>query len=322
MKLKFHGARGSYPTPTAPERIEELTKNLFEAAKTHSNKSWAEFKSFLKAQPRSFSQIYGGHSTCVEVSGSESPIPIFFDAGTGITAAAVDPQSALNNAAFKSDKGKVALFMTHTHWDHIMGLPNIAQLYRNGNEFHVYGVHKKLSERLSVLFQSEYFPVPYQKVEKIFQFHQIEVNQVVTLGDLKISHFAQSHPGGSFAYRLQSSKKSLVFATDTELKNISEPHMKAGESFYSDADLLVLDAHFSPEDIKAHEGWGHASIHAAVDFAVRERVRKLYLFHQNPLYSDAQIDEQFEKSLEYKKKSYSQSGLQIFMTIEGEEVEV
>ncbi len=322
MRLKFHGARGSYPTPVAPERIEEICRSVCEQSIENKVRSWAELKTLLQKKPRSLWQIYGGNTTCVELKCDESPMPIFLDAGTGLTAAAADANSGLNNADFKQKRGKAAIFMTHTHWDHIMGFPNIPQLYKNGNEITIYGVHKDLSQRLSVLFKSEYFPVPFNEVIQNIKFQQIELGSTVHLGQLKIEHFAQTHPGGSFAYKIQSATKRLVFATDTELKNIDAPHVRAGDNFYSNADVMVLDAHFSPEDAPAHQGWGHASIFSAVDFAVREKVRRLYLFHQNPVYSDAQIDQQFERALDYKNKKYSSSGLEVSMAVEGLEIEI
>ncbi len=322
MRIKFHGGRGSFPVSVSPARLREISHNIFEWTRKKNWQNWDECEAALiNEMPRSFYQIYGSHTTCIELK-VPGEIPLFFDCGSGITAASADPQSALNNADFKRTRGKAAIFLTHTHWDHISGLPSVSQIFETGNEFHFYGVHKKLSERLALLFEDDYFPVPYRMVQKNFRFHQIPLGEEVKVGGLSVQHFAQSHPGGSFAYRIEDGKKVFVFATDTELKNIEAPHMQPGANTYSDADLLVLDAHFSPEDMAISEGWGHASVEMAVDLAIRERAKKLCLFHQSPSYTDLQIDQQLEKATKHLKKKYSQSGMQIVMMIEGSEFEV
>lgn len=320
MKIKFHGGRGSFPVAVSPERIDQISQTVFDWARKREWKSWAECRAALaQERPRSEFQIYASHTTCVEVKipGEE---PIFFDCGSGFTAAGMDEHSGLNNEAFKKHTGRATIFLTHTHWDHICGLPSISQIFQPGNEFHFYGVHKKLSERLAILFDDDYFPVPYRMVQKSFRFHQIDLGKSIEVGGVRVQHFAQTHPGGSFAYRLEKSGKVLVFATDTELKNIEAPHLNAGSNIYSDADLLILDAHFSPEDMLMSEGWGHASIEMAVDLAVRERAKKLCLFHQSPTYTDAEIDRQLDRARAHLKKNYAQSGLDIFMMIENAEL--
>jgi ribonuclease BN (tRNA processing enzyme) len=92
--------------------------------------------------------------------------------------------------------------------------------------------------------------------------------------------------------------------------------MEPGNNVYSDADVLFLDAQFSPEDFETRQDYGHANIHMAVDFAVRERTKKLYLFHQSPTYSDSDIQAQLERARDYLKTRYKGHPLQIEMTVE------
>lgn len=318
MKIRFYGCRGSYPVPTEPARIEELTYQIWQLAQDNPGLSWENFKKHLEVSPRSKYQIFGGNTTCLELSTSKSPYPIYLDAGTGIQVASKDPESALNSKSFKANRGKAAIFFTHTHWDHIIGLPNVAQIYTFGNQFHLYGVHKKLMDRLSTLFQIEHFPVPFEIVQKNFQVHQMSLNKELDLGDLKITHFAQHHPGGSFAYRFEDGNKVFIFATDTELKMNDELMETTGQNFYSNADVLVMDSHFSPNDLVP--GYGHPHSHAVIDFAVREKTKVLYLFHQNPLYSDHQLDAQLSDAKKYLQERYPTSLLKVKAPFEGESV--
>lgn len=323
MRIKFHGGRGSHPVPVDPSRIDEISAHLWELSQKNPGKSWVQAKaSLLNDQPRANFQIYGGATTCIEVKDDTLPMPLFFDAGTGLTGAATDAASGLNNPDFTAHRGKAAIFFTHTHWDHIQGLTTIPQIFQDGNEFHLYSVHKQLQNRLSVLFQDEYFPVPFRTVGERMHFHQIDLGSITRFGEFEISHFGQTHPGASFAYRVSGRGKTFVFATDTELKNIQAPHLKPGQNIYSNADLLVLDAHFSPEEAKQSEGWGHASIHAAVELALREKVKKLCLFHQSPFYSDKEIDRQLVRAQEHRQKHQSDSPLTIVMMVEGAEISI
>ncbi len=323
MRLKIHGCRGSHAVCTTPQQVEDLGKSLWKLSKKFKATTWSQFKNKIKAEPRSSYQIYGGNTTCLELKSDKAPMPVFFDAGTGLGAASMDPSSQLNNSAFKQKKGELAFFISHTHWDHILGLLTAEQIFKDGNEFHFYGVHKNLSGRIENLFRAENFPVPYESVLTRFHFHQIPIGTDLEFGDLTIKHCAQSHPGGSFAYRVEDGNSTLVFATDTELKNIDPPHMIPGSNIYTNADVLILDAQFSPEDMPRHKGFGHAQIETAVDFAVREKTKRLYLFHQSPAYDDSQIDRQHKRAEQYLRKNYgTRHPLKIFMTIEGEEIKV
>jgi ribonuclease BN (tRNA processing enzyme) len=323
MKVKIHGARGSYPVSIPPARIEEILRFVWEFSRKKKYSSWKQLRKALDAAPRSKYQIYGGATTCLELKADEAPFPIFFDAGTGLTGASHDRASALTGKAFREGKGKAAIFLSHTHWDHILGLPSCEQIYVEGNQFLFYGVHKDLRGRIATLFQDEYFPVPFKAVERNFEFNQIPLNSSVRLGKLSISHFPQTHPGGSFAYRVDNGKRALVFATDTSLKNITRQGVIPGQNFYSNSDVLILDAQFSPEDMISREDWGHAEIYTAVDFAVRENTKRLYLFHQSPTYSDAEIERQLKRARQYLHKKFGKKHhLEVHMTVEGDEIRI
>lgn len=312
MLIRIHGARGSHPVSIGPNRVEEIKQDLWKIFKENPMSSWDEINSKLEKFPRHLHQTYGGATTCIEVVSKSSPLPIFIDAGTGFSNAATDKNSGLNLK-------ECALFFTHTHWDHIAGLITAPQLYNPQNKFHFYGIHKELKERLLPLFDDRNFPVPFSLIEDRIQFHQIELGSQVQLGNLTIQHQAQSHPGGSFAYRFKDDEKIFVMATDTDLRNISSSPTNA-TNFYSNADLLILDAHFAPEDYVTRENYGHLHFEHAIDFGVRENAKMLYLFHQSPFYSDKEIDEHLQRARSYAHKTYPQSKMMIRIAFEGEEI--
>ena len=319
MRIKFHGSRGSFPVSPSPTRVTEIVKNTWELLQKTPAPNWEAFEKLVASQPWSKFNVTGGHTSCLEIKASKSPVPIFLDAGTGVSAAGLDPTSALNAGSFKNHRGKVAFFFTHTHWDHIIGIPTLQQIYKLGNQFNFYGVHRGLEERIATLFSLEFFPVPFEVVKKNFSFHQIPLNSVVDFGDVKIEHQAQSHPGGSFAYKVSDGEKTLIFATDIELMAKSTK-AKLRPLFYTGADALVLDSHFFPEDYI--EGYGHNHYETAIDFAVEYKAKALYLFHINPFYSDERVEKLVKYARLYLSEKYPESKLAVHLAVEASEFEV
>jgi phosphoribosyl 1,2-cyclic phosphodiesterase len=247
--------------------------------------------------PGSKTRRYGGNTSCVAIDVDGSLF--ILDAGTGLR--------ELGDDLLLRNGGPVEahLLFSHTHWDHIQGFPFFRPAYQPSTYLHVYEIARD-DERFTRLLlgqmRSEYFPVTFSDlgghiVPEYFENSQHHVNGVV------LRCLEQTHPGRSFAYRMETQGKRIVYATDNELDLVLENTEASSRDpealrivprritdFVRDADLLIADAQYTDEEYERKIGWGHSRISTAVDMATAANVRRLALFHHDPSHSDDHID--------------------------------
>lgn len=227
---------------------------------------------------------YGGHTPCSSFEPPDGSI-LILDAGTGIR--------NLGDKLQKKRSGKreyFHLFLTHFHLDHIMGLPFFEPLYSPEVTLVIYAdcSPQKTEEYLNSLMGGCYFPVSFLETQSKKIFKQVH-EEGMEIGNNHISLSPLHHPQGSVAYKIQSDNDTVVFATDTE-------HPREGidrrlADFSADADVLVYDAMFTPEEYESGKsGWGHSTWLEGTKLAIESGVKKLYLSHFNPDHSDGQLD--------------------------------
>ncbi len=267
MKVRFWGTRGSIPTPGP-----------------HTTR-------------------YGGNTSCVEVR-ADGHI-IIFDAGTGIRELGIHLLEE-----FGPQPLTFHLMISHTHWDHIQGIPFFLPLYQKHNTAYIYGPpgrDKSFAEVLRVQMDTEFFPVAIGDIRA--KVHINEVREPIALEKITATSFYLNHPAMNLAYRVSDGNRSVVYATDNEpyLYTLHQSQDKpAGESdyaqyldmkfveFLSDADLYIGEAQYTSEEYKTKKGWGHSPIESTVEFAWRAGVKRLAIFHHDPLHSDGMIDQMVE----------------------------
>jgi phosphoribosyl 1,2-cyclic phosphodiesterase len=285
---------------------------------------------------------YGGNTSCVEVrSGSGTRVVV--DAGTGI-------RKLGKELAGDGEAGhaRVHLLISHTHWDHIQGLPYFAPVYQRGNKVSVYA-RKRDDLHLQAVFASQthdpYFPVPFTEAEAAIEFNELSDSAKFNVEDVQVACARLNHPYIATAYRLTVDGGSVVYVSDTapftdilfEDEFVARPPRASAELPAKDkqklkkmregvvrlcegADLVIYDTMFTPEDYQRMPHYGHSRPADAVDVCAEAGATKLALFHHAPERTDAEVDAILAEARNMTAKSAP--GLDVVAAYEGLEIEV
>lgn len=252
------------------------------------------------ACPGSETVRYGGNTPCIEmrVGGNR----LIFDGGTGLRLLGL---SLLSQMPVEAN-----MFFTHSHWDHIQGFPFFVPAFIKGNRFHIYGAvapnGSTIEQRLNDQMLHPNFPVPLQIMGAQLDFNNLEIGQRVQIGDVLVESALLNHPGEAVGYRVNWQGCSVAYVSDTEHfpDRIDENVLWLARN----ADVMIYDATYTDEEYYSEKsskvGWGHSTWQEAVKVAKAANVKKLVIFHHDPLHNDdfldsiaEQVGQQFPDSL-------------------------
>jgi phosphoribosyl 1,2-cyclic phosphodiesterase len=224
---------------------------------------------------------------------------VILDAGTGIRNLGLELAEAIQEGR---DGSGLDLFLSHTHWDHIQGLPFFQPAYMKGVRLTIHGSPKKgrfLKSVLSGQMDLDYFPVAMSELSADLNIREISRSEI-RVGEMLVEWEEQLfHPGGSVRYCLTAGGKRLVYATDVELDRVVRPDRGSGPNdgdlreylhFIGGADLLIADGQYTEEEYPSKTGWGHSSIPVIIALAKQAGVKQLAVFHHDPQHPDALLD--------------------------------
>ncbi len=299
MQVKFYGTRGSIPAPS------------FYGGPMQD--------SFITAK-------YGGNTSCVEVrDGNEQ---IILDAGTGIRVLGID---MAKKGFFNLNKPVVHILISHLHADHIQGVGFFTPLFKEDATFHFYGMrHGYVSVERAIrgTLHHPYFPLELRDVSAKVEFHDLTDSQQFYVGKAGVKVLQSPHDrrrrgmkvgrmnhpnGGSSTYRIEMNGAVFVYATDVEIKSAPQTREKLTEMCQS-ADLVVIDAQYTPEEYKTKEGWGHNDYETALNTVIEANARRVRIFHHEPVHDDKMLDDLEKKCIEYAKE---RSGIDVALAREG-----
>lgn len=224
----------------------------------------------------------GGNTACILVTFDTGRIAIL-DAGTGIRKLGKDLL-----ARSHEQYDNIFIGLSHTHWDHIQGFPFFKPAYDPRRHFTIFicgkGRHtKKLKSIFSGQMQRCYFPVPLDKMGAKVTFLEHDIPKYVHPSGVEIVASQHNHPGGAYGYRIMEEEKILVYCTDVEYGGKIDPNVV---NLSRNADLLIHDAQYTPDELKEKKGWGHSSWMQAIEVAEQAEVKRLALFHHDPEHND------------------------------------
>ena len=226
---------------------------------------------------------YGGNTTCVEIRHGRDII--ILDGGTGLRELGL----ALM-AEFKKKPQNLTLLISHTHWDHIQGLPFFAPIYNARCRLRICGcegARNSLVTALTGQMESTYFPVPFSKLPSNIEIEELR-DFNFAIGNVLVRAKRANHPGVTVGYRLLTPDGLVCFFPDTEPRAGGDDCDMI--EFIRDADVLILDSQYDRAEYKKHTGWGHGCVDDSVALALKAGVKKLVLFHHDPYHDDKKID--------------------------------
>ena len=244
---------------------------------------------------------YGGNTACISIDGTGDRL-VILDAGSGLRPLGHELMKQ-GNSSLTAD-----ILLTHTHWDHIQGLPFFKPLSSRGTSVSIYGAAQEgvpLKEILGRQMDPMVFPVPLNALAATLTVIEISEGEF-EIDDFRICAFRLRHPGTTLGYRLApiAGGREVAYVTDNELGSggsyeVTPDWRERMVQFVAGADTLIHDAMYPDQIIQARAGWGHSTPRQAVDLAHEGRCRRLILFHHEPEHSDDALDRLLADTRQY-----------------------
>jgi len=236
------------------------------------------------ASPGPSTQRYGGNTPCIEIDCNGHTIVI--DAGTGIRPLGV-------KLAQNSNRQNLDLLFTHTHMDHLVGLPFFAPAYNPENTIRFWAGHlrpeRSLEDACRHLMSDPLFPVPPDVFQANVSFIDFEENSTISITpEITVITAPLDHPGRATGYRIEFGGKTVAVVTDT--KHIPDTPNKNALKLMNEADVVIYDSMFTEEEFKERPDWGHSTWEEAIKLANIAGAKQLVLFHHDPARTDDEMD--------------------------------
>jgi phosphoribosyl 1,2-cyclic phosphodiesterase len=208
------------------------------------------------------------------------------DAGTGL-------RELGKTLAREGRQSPVHLLLSHTHWDHVMGLPFFAPLYDKNNHLLVYPLANEAQERFQRnIFDDIHFPVSVNDIPSKVEFARPE-GDVWQVGSARVRRIQLNHPGGAQGFRIDDEDgSSMAYLTDNEM-NATRPVITVDDlaRFSDGVSLLIHDAQYIPSDMPHKRGFGHSLVEDVLKLGEYAKPKDLVLFHHDPDRSDDALDQ-------------------------------
>lgn len=261
---------------------------------------------------------FGGHSSCVQLDNG-GPEHVILDMGSGLRPLG---QAMLE----KHGQGKPQsyhIFMSHLHWDHIMGFPFFTPAYIPGNRITIHACHPEVEFALRRQQDNPSFPVGFNIMGADIRFDVLQPGQTYEIAGMAVTAHKQRHAGDSYGWRFEHAGKRVIYTTDSEHHVDDEAERDAFIRFFDSADTVIFDAMYSLADtFSVKEDWGHSSNIVGVELCQAARVRRLVMFHHEPAYDDLQIAQVLRETRRFEEITRDDHALEVLSAWDGLELEL
>jgi phosphoribosyl 1,2-cyclic phosphodiesterase len=260
------------------------------------------------ASPGPHTVRYGGNTTCIEIRTDNNEL-IILDAGTGIFPLS---QTLLGELPLTAN-----VLLSHSHWDHIQGLPFFVPNFIPGNTLRLHGAFDPVSGKgvehvMAVQLQYSYFPVREAEMKARIEYITLTPEQSFQLGSATITPYLLNHPVINFGYRIEADGKSVFFTGDHEppvnIYDEADADYRQYQSFVDEkstaiaramqgVDVLIADCSYTEQEYPAKKGWGHGTYHSSIQYAKEAGAKVLFCTHHEPTRSDDALEAVFQAVL-------------------------
>ena len=266
---------------------------------------------------------FGGNTSCVEVRTAADTL-VIVDCGSGLHGLG----QALAAGAKPALKGHILI--SHTHWDHIQGIPFFVPFFVPGNEWDIYaprGLGQSVQDTLAGQMQYAYFPVRLDQMGAKIRYHEL-IEGSFQIGDVTVKTRYMNHTALTLGFRLEVGGAALVYASDHEpfQRNLASGKGEIlGQDrehceFLAGADLVIHDAQFTLNEYADKIGWGHSTVEYAVAMCKAAGAARLALTHHDPLRTDYAIEQIVRHARD--NQCGKAPDLDIFAAAEGQSIEL
>lgn len=277
------------------------------------------------ATPGPETNHFGGNTSCVEMTTNDGTL-LIFDCGTGAH------RLAGNLVAGAKKPIDANILLGHTHWDHIQGFPFFSPAFIKGNSVTIYGPQGSrgsLHDVLAGQMEFTYFPIELNQLPAAITYHEL-TEGIHTIGGARVATQFLNHPAMTIGYRVEADGVVLVYLVDHEpfsdelwragaepgrVESILHEGDRRHAHFMADADLVIHDAQYTPEEYPQKKTWGHSTYAYAVQIAATAGAHTVALTHHDPSHGDA-----FVADIERKARDLALqlgTGLNVFCAYEG-----
>jgi len=272
---------------------------------------------------------YGGNTTCIEIRSADDDL-IIIDGGTGIY--------QLSQELLAKMPIDAHILITHTHWDHIHGLPFFSPIHIAGNTLTLYGgqdfvTGQGIDRTLKMQMQHSFFPIEEAALQADVSYKTVKAGEVFNIASARITPILLNHPVINFGYRIDCDGSSLFFTGDYEQQlNIYQPdeaeylpfqamideNVDALVELIKGVDAFIIDSSFTDEEYQFKKNWGHGTFSAAIKLAKKAQVKKLFFTHHEPTRTDDDLDNIYQQLL----SENPELDCELFIAQEGLEIQL